>query len=390
VQHDHLKEEMGGSEHGPDNPILSRFGISPRNLAALFVVMTLLFAATEYLSRAYRSERGMRARRYFETGRALAAKGQPDEAIEQYRRALAIDRASRQYRLALALALVELGRVNEAQNHLNELLQADPTHGVANRMLARIAAQQGRTEAAITYYHRAIYGYWPERPDENRTEARFELVDLLGKTGARKQAVAQLLQLLDAVAEKDLEAKSRIGRQFLEYGAPTQASEVFRDILRSERQNAAASAGYGEAEFQLGNYRAAQSALRRAIRANADDTSARSRLELVDQILTMDPTLRGLGAAEQHRRSREVLQSTVKAVEQCFASQDAQPSLPVQEQLEAARKVLAATRRPPNYNSAVEANLSLAEQLWEVRMKLCGPVRGSETALARVIAGLSR
>jgi Flp pilus assembly protein TadD len=69
-----------------------------------------------------------------------------------------VSRGQKDYALALAIALINLGRWEEAETHLTEVLQSDPTNGVANLMMARVSANRDRSAEAITCYHRAIYG----------------------------------------------------------------------------------------------------------------------------------------------------------------------------------------------------------------------------------------
>ncbi len=59
----------------------------------------------------------------------------------------------------------------------------------------------------------------------------------------------------------------------------------------------------------LDDYRGAQRAFKTALRLNAADSNAATRLELVEQVLELDPTLRGLSAAERYRRSQKVMEA---------------------------------------------------------------------------------
>ena len=62
-----------------------------------------------------------------------------------------------------------------------------------------MAADEGRIEEAITYYHRAMYGRWPSNEAEHRVQTHIELVEALGKVSRNKQAQAELLSLIQEV-----------------------------------------------------------------------------------------------------------------------------------------------------------------------------------------------
>lgn len=127
-------------------------------------------------------------------GQALAKRGSHAKALEQFRAALLVNRASTEYRLALSESLVALGRLGEASLHPQEVLRHDPSQALPNLLLARIAASRGRTEDAVGYYQRAIFGFWDPGEAGLRMQARWELIDRQAKMGAVKQVIAGLLE----------------------------------------------------------------------------------------------------------------------------------------------------------------------------------------------------
>ena len=342
-----------------------------------------------FLTHFYRVESRAKAQEFFQEGNKLAQGGQDQEAIEKYRNALSISHSS-EHRLALALLLIKVGNLDEASIYLQELLKDNPTSGIVNVGLARVAAAQGRTQEAVNYYHRGIFGTWPAQSEDSRIQAWFELVDVLAKSGAKKQASTELQALLDRVPN-DLEAKKRIGRLLLENGAPKESADVFRDILHQQRRDAAPYAGLGEAEFAQGDYFAAQEAFGNALRLNPADERSRDRLKLCEQIVATDPTIRGLNSAERYRRSERLVEETLGVLEQCMASHgDAATADSVRELLDSAHQSIARRQRPPFYADAAERNNSLAEQLWTTREKVCGAASGANEPLERVLSHISR
>jgi tetratricopeptide (TPR) repeat protein len=212
-------------------------------------------------------------------------------------------------------------------------------------------------------------------------EARFELADYLRKAGLQKEAIAELLAALEQ-ARGDEAAKMRIGRLLLEHGSPRQAADVFRDVLRTNNRDARAWAGLGVAELVLEDYRAARNAFRNALRLDPSDQPSQRQLELVEQVMALDPNAGGLRASERYQRSVEILMGVLQAEQQCPAVSD--PAV------EAARTALAHRPGRGEIDDAIETNLDLAGRLWREVKNLC-PAQGQKSeALDRVLARLSR
>jgi tetratricopeptide (TPR) repeat protein len=187
-------------------------------LAGVLAVLTGLAIVGGLLSYYYRSERAGRAQHFYELGNQSLQRDLYDEAIEQYRDALSTAHTS-QYRLALARALLKAGHPDEATIYLRDLLRSDPTNASANLGMARVAAQQGRIDEAVGYYHHAIYGAWAGNVADQRVQARIELIQALGRAGRRPQAQAELLSML-SVMPAGLPAKRQVAPLALEYGLP--------------------------------------------------------------------------------------------------------------------------------------------------------------------------
>ena len=357
-------------------------------LAGVVVVLIAVATLGGFLNYFYRSERVARAQRYFKEANELMSKERYPEAIERYRTALSITHTYED-RMALASALVKAGRLNEAEVYLNELVRSNPNSGPVNLELARAYAGQGRIQDAVSHFHRAIYGSWPHNPQQNRTQTRLELIDVLGKVRLRKQAQAELLSLLDDLPP-DTATQKRIGRLLMDYGLDKQALDLYREMARRDSQDAAIYDGMGEAEFALSDYRGARDAYRAAVRLDPADASAANRLDIAEKILALDPAQRGIGAAERYRRSNALLQGTVGLLDECAAAHpDAAFPAPLSDALANARKLLAVRRRPRSYAEAADTNLETAEQLWSARTAVCGNAPKPPEPLARIMTRLS-
>jgi len=366
--------------------ILSRSTL--RLLVLVFAVMILLFVLTGFLVRDYRREMRVRAERQYKAGQELAQKGDFEGAIDQYAEALTLSRDNPIYRQALALALMKTGRTKEAEAYLRELIRTDPANGVANLMLARIYAGRGDLEAATGYYQRAIYGLWPDNPDQHRLSTRFELIELLEKEGKTTQMEAELLRLVGE-APDDPAVKKRIGRLFLAAGSPQNAKKMFEEVVRKNRKDAEAWAGLGDAEFGLKHYLSASSAYRWALRYRPNDLQSRSQLELARGVINLDPTRRGLGSATRLRISRQLVARALSAQEYCLPEDLEVLPEDFRAAVEKARDLVSGKTRQKRTSEAVDQNIGLAERLEHFRKQHCGAAPVEDVALQLVLEKLA-
>ena len=134
-----------------------------------------------------------------------------------------------------------------------------------------------------------------------------------------------------------------------------------------------------------GNYQPARADFLNASRLKPDDAAIRKRLELCEQIMSLDPTRRGLASNERYQRSLKLVALALDEINQCSRT-----STP-QELVDSANKALKARVTELRQNAAAEANLDLTEQLWQARGKDCGASGAvSDNALALVLAKIAQ
>jgi tetratricopeptide (TPR) repeat protein len=378
-------------------------GSTPRMLLAIFGTMIVLFVFTGFYNAAFRAERRERAELHARMARTLADYGYHRQAIEHYREALTYSRDNVEYQLGLALALYDLERYKEAENRLRDLRQDHPTLAVVNRLLARLAAREGRVDDAANYYRTAIFGQWPRDPEENRLATHLELAELLQTHGENMRAVSELLDLMKEAPPRP-DVQKTIGRLLLQAGAPDNAAPVFAQLLNKQPDDLEAVLGYAEAQFGLSNYATAQANFARALRLNPDAAAVQRRLALCEEINRLDPTRRGLGVASRHRRSLELVTRSLKLIESCLTAGQAEelgklpfrtgtPPHPMpaelQSSLDQARQLQGRVRQRPS-DETIEANFALAEKLWRSSEALCPGAGGEDRALLHVLEKLSR
>jgi Flp pilus assembly protein TadD len=334
--------------------------------ALVFLAIAGLLVVDGFLARIDRSETRTDARRLYKEGTRLIQQSQYLEAVDRFRSAVSAERTNAEYQRALSAALLAAGKPKDAEAVLTERLQRDPTDGSAALIMARALVQEGQLRAAISYYHRAIYGQWDNDAPGNRVKARFELVDLLASHDAKQELLAELLPLQHE-APSDLATRRRIARLFTAAGSPSRAIEIFRAVLRQDNRDGDAYAGLGEAELERGNARRAAQYLETAARLAPADPKIANELALANQILALDPTQRGLSVEEQLRRSRSLLEQVVLAVDSCPAARDSLGLLQPDHGASAARRLRSAAAR----QQATESNLDLAEELWDSLRRHC-------------------
>jgi CIC family chloride channel protein len=354
-------------------------------LAGLSAIVISILIVAGLLNYFYRAERSRRAEQYFAAGNEFLQKDRFPEAIEQFRNALSISHRVRD-RLALGLALLKADRMTEALIYLEEVVREQPDNGPANAGIAEVDARSGKVDDAVLHFQRAIVGTWPNDPEQNRFKAHIELVDFLQKRGRLPQARAELLALA-ADLPPDEASRKQAGRMLLDLGIARAAVDLYTDLLKSGRPDAAEFDGLGDAQFALANYRRADDAFRDALRIDASDQHAARGAEACEKILALDPATAGIGAKERYQRSRVILSNIADELAACATSEVSEHPAS-QAKLAEARSLLAEKRRPASFSDAADTTISLAIELWKARVAACAAPSG-DSPLQRIMAKLT-
>lgn len=106
-----------------------------------------------------------------------------------------------------------------------------------------------------------------------------------------------------------------------------------------------------------------------AERIAPEDSAIQARMQVVDSVVSLDPTQRGLGLDEQFRRSRNLVELTTASARRCLAAAD--------PMLEAVLDSIAVQLTVPSKHiprsEAIEGNLSAATAIWRLRRDRCPP-----------------
>jgi len=355
----------------------------PVMLALLAVLAVIFFMAVTGLSRAYQGQRQSLGSRWFSRGVVDLQARRFDSAVTEFRSALLYSRDNYAYQLNLAEALIGLKRTGEASSYLVNLWDRQPEDGVVNLELARIAVQKGQTEQALRYYHNAIYAAWSTDQEDNRREARLELIEFLLSTNTKAQAQAELIALEENLGD-DPSQQQRLGDLFLRAQDYEHALGAYRVSLKAERDNGAALAGAGLAAFQLGRYPQAQRYLQGAVTEGAGNALIEDRLKATDLVLEMDPFRRQVSVAQRHKIAVEAFETAGKRLQACGAATGG--ALPTATQTSLAsswtkmnpRMTEEELRRDPDL---VEAGMDLVFEIERETSATCGTPSGADAAL---------
>lgn len=277
----------------------------PRSAIVVLVLLTagamVGFAVVGHLVTRYNANQQARGRRLYAQGMADLNSGNADKALEEFRAALSSDPDNTQYQLTLGRALRDSGRLDEAQSYLESLWQGAPESGVINLALARVAARRGSINDALRYYHNAMYGVWPSDADVNRRKAQMELIEFLLQKEDLAQARAELVALA-ASLPPDPVLELHTAELMVQAQDYTDALAEYQRVLHTDRGNASALAGAGEAAYRAGRYRTAQHYLQAAVNSNPHDSNLRDLLASTNEILQTNPFAGRISDAERNRR----------------------------------------------------------------------------------------
>jgi Flp pilus assembly protein TadD len=164
-------------------------------------------------------------------GNVLSMEGKPDQAIAQYRNALAIAPDNSGALNNLGSALTRSGRGSGAKGNLQEAiacfrkaLQIDPTSTATHYNLAVALSSSGQTAEAITYYRQAV------ETDPDFFDGQLDLGNALAARGEWKEAVTHLRKAA-GLRPDDASADSALGMIFFRHREFREAIDCWQQAL---------------------------------------------------------------------------------------------------------------------------------------------------------------
>ncbi len=198
---------------------------------------------------------------YGNLGSALATRGQVDEAIENFRKAIQIYPNDYLVENNLGLALAARGQVDEAIEHYRKSLQINPNNYLAENNLGLALTTKGRFDEAIRNCYQAI------QINPDFSEALNNLGVALADKGRFDEAIKNFRKAIQ-INPDDCEALDNLGIAFATKGRFDEATENYRQAIQINPNRPETFFHLGMTLGQLGRTREAAAQYREALRLN--------------------------------------------------------------------------------------------------------------------------
>ena len=208
---------------------------------------------------------------HFNLGSALKDRGRLDEAVDSYRRAIAIEPDHAEAHVGLSTALLDARRPDEALAASLRALRLRPDLPDVQNNLGTALALNGRFDEAIAAYRKAI----ELKPD--MAEAHTNLGNALRDTGPLDEAIAAYRRAI-ALRPDFPAAYSNLGNALRDNGQREEAVAAFRRALELRPDYAEAQGNLGNVLRELGRLEEAVAACSRAIALRPTFFEAHSNL----------------------------------------------------------------------------------------------------------------
>jgi len=208
---------------------------------------------------------------HYNLGIVLSEQGEADQAIDHYRRAVALrpDYAEAHYNLGRLL--VEHGQLADAIVHYERAAAINPADAEARNNLGVTLFGMGRADEAIAHYQKALE-IWPDY-----AEASCNLANALIAKGDFDGAIARYTACLAAIPDQE-EARYNLASALLRRGRTDEAIVEYQKVLQMHPESADAHANLGSAWLAKGRVRDAMAEYTKALQISPENLAALSNL----------------------------------------------------------------------------------------------------------------
>lgn len=192
---------------------------------------------------------------FIEAGNDLVSKGEYDEAVRQYNRALALDMGSAEAHGNLSVAYYYAGRYDEAIREAQQAIVMAPDEINWRFNLGAAYSKKGDYERAVAAYEAAV-DLARRLPDETRSLLRSGLIGL----GRSCELAEQYGKALDAYREalvfapEDIELMTGVGNIYFRQGKLAEAKEMYQQVIAIDPTHQLASYNLGLVYARTGRY----------------------------------------------------------------------------------------------------------------------------------------
>ena len=205
-------------------------------------------------------------------GNLLLERGQVNEAVAHFQKALALQPDEAMAHYNFGVALVQKGQIDEAIGQYQEALRLEPDHADAHNNLGEALDEKGQTDEAIRQYQEAL------RLKPDHADAHNNLGAALDEKGQTDEAIRQYQAAL-RLKPGHAEAHNNLGLALGRKGQTDEAIRHYQEALRLKPDYTDAHYNLGVACFQQGRTTEAIQQFQEALRLKPDNTDARRNLE---------------------------------------------------------------------------------------------------------------
>jgi Flp pilus assembly protein TadD len=247
-----------------------------RALAAA-VVGLAAFAAFVHFD-FYDTHAGDRAQTHMTLGRASAARGRHEDAVEEYKRAIEISPAYAKAYNSMGIALEQLGREDEAMAAYTTAVEKDSRLASARNNIGSLLLKRGDVAEAKKWFEDAI------ELDQYTEQAHMNLAMVLASEGDLERAEYHLSCAVTADPEFK-EAWDALGRVLEESGRLREAAGAYSRAIAIDPDYAEARHDLGVVLAMAGRYEEALRELEAARNLRPDDPHIAENLNRVRQLM---------------------------------------------------------------------------------------------------------
>ena len=228
---------------------------------------------------------------HYNLGIVLSEQGEADQAIDHYRRAVALRPEYAEAHYNLGRLLVEHGQLNDAIAHYERAAAINPADAEAQNNLGVTLFGIGRLDDAIAHYQKALE-IWPQY-----AEASCNLANALIAKDDFDGAIARYKACLAAMPDQE-EAQYNLASALLRKGRMDEAIVEYQKVLQMQPESADAHANLGIAWLAKGRVQDAMGEYTKALQISPENLAALSNLAWL-LATSPDPTLRNGSEAVQ-------------------------------------------------------------------------------------------
>jgi tetratricopeptide (TPR) repeat protein len=210
-------------------------------------------------------------------GLSLAAQGQTEEAIQEFKAALHFVPSFSAARVNLAVALASRDEIPDAVSEYRIVLQLDTNNVAARINLAKLLVGQDKTEQAMVLFREAL----KLKPDE--PVANFDLANALAAQGRHVEALPYYQAAVRA-KPNFAEARFNLAMEFARAGNFTEALPQFAEVARLQPNFVNGRYNYGIALAKQHRYAEAATQFQEVLQRQPDNAAAKAALKRLSSL----------------------------------------------------------------------------------------------------------